>query len=507
MPDGGMCFRAAIPQALLDDERSGVEWDDPRFLLLEDGRPLPRAVEIHDEIRQLGAGRYSLWGEEVYFSASDSSDPERSGRHYEIQRVPAEEGRIARFAPWVRIGFVGNINNIPFFFCEAARELGFEAYMYPVHSGALHDPRSRFADRSEPPWVRRIADFDDEELASQSPERKALVDDVRAHCDFVVLNGGLVPSLARDLGVPFVFFQTGSDVTYYGRYETAATVARSWKDDFRRSPAGREALLELTWAIALQRDAILGGAAFSGVHPPGLIRSVDEVLEDVGHDPARRVVMRAADLSQIPPRPWVGDAQGPDGLIVCSPTRVDFRLRPGDSELDDKGTELLLEGFARFLEGGGRGRLLLVEKGHDIVEARRIIDELGIGEQVEWFPELPFADYLAVMARAHLVCDAISLAGPAQITHDAMATGRPVLGNLRPEVFASVYDGGYPGFHAETAEDVCNGLTAAFESPRELEELGARSRAFVIDNLTPARALTDPLGRALTWAFSEPRAD
>ena len=65
------------------------------LLLLEDGRPLGPRNSLHDEIRTVGAGRFSHWGSKrqtsddvaestLYFSASDNSDPNKNGRRYSI---------------------------------------------------------------------------------------------------------------------------------------------------------------------------------------------------------------------------------------------------------------------------------------------------------------------------------------------------------------------------------------------------------------------------------------
>jgi sulfatase maturation enzyme AslB (radical SAM superfamily) len=53
--------------------------------LLEDGRPFSHSDAPHDDIRKLGAGRYSLWGGWLYFSSSDNTDPSSNGRTYELR--------------------------------------------------------------------------------------------------------------------------------------------------------------------------------------------------------------------------------------------------------------------------------------------------------------------------------------------------------------------------------------------------------------------------------------
>ena len=52
------------------------------MMLYEDGRILGLAHSLHDHIAKYGGGRFSHWGEYIYFSASDSSDPNTNGRSY-----------------------------------------------------------------------------------------------------------------------------------------------------------------------------------------------------------------------------------------------------------------------------------------------------------------------------------------------------------------------------------------------------------------------------------------
>jgi hypothetical protein len=72
----GLCATAPIPPELLAA--------DATLTIEEDGLPLGPAESLHDEIRQLGGGRFSIWGDRVYFSASDGSDCNRNGRNYLI---------------------------------------------------------------------------------------------------------------------------------------------------------------------------------------------------------------------------------------------------------------------------------------------------------------------------------------------------------------------------------------------------------------------------------------
>ena len=70
----------------------------PSAVVLENGVALHGEYgSSHEDIRRLGAGRYSFWADLVYFSASDNSAPDRNGRTYSIQ-YPRTAGATAAYA-------------------------------------------------------------------------------------------------------------------------------------------------------------------------------------------------------------------------------------------------------------------------------------------------------------------------------------------------------------------------------------------------------------------------
>ena len=53
-------------------------------MVYEDEVPLGFAHVPRPQIQRFGNGRYLHWGQELFFSASDNSDPDRNGRRYAI---------------------------------------------------------------------------------------------------------------------------------------------------------------------------------------------------------------------------------------------------------------------------------------------------------------------------------------------------------------------------------------------------------------------------------------
>ena len=56
-----------------------------KLKIFENGIPLTRPHSNHNDIRELGNGRYSHWGSGIFFSTSDNSDPNTNNKSYEIR--------------------------------------------------------------------------------------------------------------------------------------------------------------------------------------------------------------------------------------------------------------------------------------------------------------------------------------------------------------------------------------------------------------------------------------
>jgi SAM-dependent methyltransferase len=87
---GHMWAIAAPHLARLADNAGPPEMPrrSPVFLF-EDGRQLVYPHSIHHHIARVGRGRFSHWGDRIYFSTSDNSNPNTNGRSY-LLVYPAE---------------------------------------------------------------------------------------------------------------------------------------------------------------------------------------------------------------------------------------------------------------------------------------------------------------------------------------------------------------------------------------------------------------------------------
>lgn len=101
-------------------------------IVLEDGVPLPGpANATHNDIRRLGAGRFSFWHNVVYFSTPDNSDPRTNGRDYSIAYTPLPFGRFGVLVPcrWFRKG-VRTVMRLTSFFAAEQRQQALWGALY-----------------------------------------------------------------------------------------------------------------------------------------------------------------------------------------------------------------------------------------------------------------------------------------------------------------------------------------------------------------------------------------
>ncbi len=92
-PEGGFAYSAPT-----DNSELGPAIDGSAMSILENGVPLPGPAESrHDDIRQRGHGRYSFWGDNIYFAATDNTDPRVNGRSYQAH-YPTMVNRPVRLA-------------------------------------------------------------------------------------------------------------------------------------------------------------------------------------------------------------------------------------------------------------------------------------------------------------------------------------------------------------------------------------------------------------------------
>lgn len=78
--DGGYAYHISYPLSVTGD--SNTSPSSSTMHLYENGVELGPAHAVHQDIRDLGKGRFSHWGTTLYFSASDNTNPATNGKKY-----------------------------------------------------------------------------------------------------------------------------------------------------------------------------------------------------------------------------------------------------------------------------------------------------------------------------------------------------------------------------------------------------------------------------------------
>lgn len=235
--------------------------------------------------------------------------------------------------------------------------------------------------------------------------------------------------------------------------------------------------------VTRQRDGI-ASADLVCFGLPGLIPSGDRLLEVMGVTAGEREMLLLANVDAGDPdeeRVLAGPLR-----IMCG-SRIVYRAEanPALGPQDLKGTDVLIEGFALYCRKGGKGSLRFPRKGQDLGAAEALINHKRIADRISWMPECDLAGFHDEIRNADVVCDQFGSSFPGMVTADAYALGRPVLANLRPEVFAGSTIGALPGLHAETAEQIADHLLALDREPSIAIDLGRECRRFAEQTLAP----------------------
>lgn len=129
----GNMWEASVPDLVSCADRIGDGRRSPVFVF-EDGKQLAQPHALHDEIDKHGGGRFSHWGESIYFSSSDESHPNRGVHSYLLiaANEPAADYRsvaqlfgraVAGPFQWTPAGWTGTVLGLDESACADARFL------------------------------------------------------------------------------------------------------------------------------------------------------------------------------------------------------------------------------------------------------------------------------------------------------------------------------------------------------------------------------------------------
>jgi glycosyltransferase involved in cell wall biosynthesis len=400
----------------------------------------------------------------------------------------------------MKIGLFGNTNNSMFSLAEAINSIGHNAELIVTSKDLLHRPESRVPefDRSYPDWIMDASDLEEQDYFELGTELDPVIDRL-SRCDALVLNY-LGPSLLPRLNLPAIVFLTGSDLDYYANPRMVEARTQAWSAEFKASPRGRGHIALLEGFIQRQRRGIQMAVAVRYMQR-GLAPEGDRILDELGVSGDRRVFLPSVDqrVKFVPP------PRNKPIRVFCG-ARLTWKLpvEPGRSTLDYKGSDIMIKGLSEFYRATGcRLDIQLVRKGLHVTELEALIAEEGLTDQVTWSNEMSLTEVRNCYAASDIVFDQLADSMVSGVAFEAMATGRPVIGNAR-QMFEKELGEPAPICQAKTPNEVSMQLDRLVFNLAERERIGMAGRRYSERYLSVYHTAGTILER-LGGAFAAPR--
>lgn len=374
----------------------------------------------------------------------------------------------------MKIGFIGNTNNYPFMLALALKRLGNEIYFVIDSSEKLHRPEY-YAIKEE---LAEIKFFDYPDVIEKfynfifwNKKFKAIANDLSS-CDVLIVNG-LWPVFAKKLKKPYIVLLTGTDLEFYG--DPLLVFKNQWKRDENSLLKKIVSTLVASYISWKQIQSIGHSLAFN-YFPPGIVPNGDRLLKHLDTSSIRLSFMMT-DVSRIklvpPPMNEV-----PRVLLAARHSWV-LPMKPGTSALDYKGNDIFIRGVSEFINTFGKPlNVILVRKGPDVKASEKLIDDLKISKYITWLDEMTQAELLEEYHKADVIVDQLSDGTIGMVGLQAMAIGRPLIANGRPEIWQKVLGKHAPVCQASRPEDVAKQLHFLYER-KNREHIGFESRKYV----------------------------
>jgi glycosyltransferase involved in cell wall biosynthesis len=385
----------------------------------------------------------------------------------------------------MKIAVLGNTNNYPFMLALALRRQGHEVTIYLDSKERLHSPSSYI----DPSKFNGIELRDISGLINKyyqylffPPALRKLKKELQQY-DAIIANG-LWPIVAKAVRLPYLILLTGSDLELYA--SAKAFIKYSWQRQDKENLAKRVIRVCIAALVAGHQAAAIKNATAFNYFLKGVIPKGDALLARINPEAAVRLGFMMTDTSRFEYRCPPQNKR--IRILLTARQTWQKPLKPGTTILDYKGTDIFLEGLALFVQRYPQElEVVLVRKGLDVAASEKLVKSLGLDPYVIWNDEMSQQQLFSEIINADIVADQFALSVVGMAGLDAMALGRPLIANGRPEIFRQEVGEDSPICQASTAEEVCNQLEK-LRDPAVREEIGRVSRNYVVRNFSSDNA-------------------
>jgi colanic acid/amylovoran biosynthesis glycosyltransferase len=205
--------------------------------------------------------------------------------------------------------------------------------------------------------------------------------------------------------------------------------------------------------------------------------------------------------------------------LGCPPEKIEIIRLPADQELltrserrkadhflavaagrfiEKKGFDTAIRAFARALRGRDDARLLLIGAGELEASLRSIAEAEGVRDQMSWTPILPFTEFMAAIARAHVglypsrtASDGDSEGGAPVTLIEAQWLGVPSIVSDHDDLpFVAAPDGSIV-LPALAIDRWAEALRDLYENQPKLDAMATRAMTFAKRHHAPATNLAE----------------
>lgn len=234
----------------------------------------------------------------------------------------------------------------------------------------------------------------------------------------------------------------------------------------------------------------------------GLSQERDAVVNDISEGWPGHTIYRF-DVSF---RPLYGASRvaklRSDKLVLLCAVRCSFLESPGVSPSDMKGVDIIIRGVGKYIELNRMPvEFHIVEKGKDLLLAKKICSDVGMDANTFWHKEMPFRDLLKLYENADVCFDQVSRSWLGAVGCYALYLGRPLIANSRSDVLNCIWGGSSSVCDVVDESGIVDWLIR-LESEDVRRSIGAESCVFA-ENMLGPKYVVDEIDNYLMGELSE----
>jgi glycosyltransferase involved in cell wall biosynthesis len=369
----------------------------------------------------------------------------------------------------VKVGLLGNMNNMLFAFARLLRRSGIEAELLLFDDEFPHfHPSSDSYDLGFMKFTRTLSWGSGRRFLPTA--RRVIRDDLSTYD--ILVGCGLAPAYCLKAGRQLdVFVPYGGDILVETMFRLVRpdTIPSVWAAALsQRRGISKARVIHMPYTNDFYERRL---QRFSGRADRWLCGV--PMVDSLTYDPA--TLHDSVDRTH-----WYHEFQqirAANDLVLISTARHSW----GRHALDQhrKGTDALLGGLSLSVRRHPRLRIVLVtlEYGDSVRRSKDLIEKFGITDRVAWFPQMARKDLMVGLSMADIVCGDFEIGWLESGTrYEALVSAKPLLAFRDDAKYAPRYEELYPMMNARSPESVADRIEEYVLNPDEHVAMGRRGR-------------------------------